>query len=115
MIAIQVSRILGGVANKKLGTTVVTSCMCHRQHATVVILIFPGQFTINLITGAAITNPVRAATLNHKVGDNAVKDKSIIKSLLGKSYKVLNCVRSIFFKEFDFHHSLFGMDFCSGH
>src|SRR5260221_9596634 len=85
--------------------------MCHGKNTTIVVLIFDGKFKFNFITRSTIANAVGATTLDHKVGNDPVKNQSVIKTFFGKSYKIFYGVRGILFKEVDFHHSLFGMDF----
>jgi hypothetical protein len=85
--------------------------MCHRKHALVVDLIRTSELTINLITWSSIPFAIRATALNHEIWNYPVKDQAIVKALIGQICKIFDCFGSVLFKELNFHHSFFCVDF----
>jgi hypothetical protein len=80
-----------------------------------VVLIAAVQLTVDLIARATVANTVRATALDHEIWYDAVENQAVVKIMFGEVGKVLHGLGGIFFKEFDFHDALFGMDFCDFH
>src|SRR5690606_14255152 len=111
VVSIEVFGVLAVMANKELGSSCIAAGMCHRQYATIVILIVACQLAVNGISGATISNSVRATTLNNEVWNYAVESKPVVKSFLRKCYKIFDGVRRIFLKEFNLHYAFFCVNF----
>jgi hypothetical protein len=106
--AIEVLGVHTIVADKELRATSVRTTVCHRQHATVVVL--------TLGTGLAGDSPARTAcaitlgatSLNNEIGDYSVEAKSIVEVALGELNKVSNGDRCLFLVELNLHITLLG-------
>src|ERR1041385_2338324 len=83
--------------------------MCHRQHTAIVILVVAGELAFDLVAWSAVAASVRTTALDHEVRDHAMKGKSIVKVMFSEVDKVLHSIRCVFLKEFDLHHTFFGM------
>ena len=55
-----------------------------------------GEFTLNAVAWTAHTCTLRITALNHKTGNNSVKNQAIIKAFLNEGNKVIHCIRSNF-------------------
>jgi hypothetical protein len=115
VVAVEVFGVVAAMADEELGTSGVSAGVGHGKNATVVVLIAAVQLTLDLIARTSVANTVRAAALDHEIGYDAVENEAVVKIMLGEVGKVLNGLGGIFFKEFDFHDALFGMDFCDLH
>lgn len=73
------------------------------------------DFTLNLVARATRSSTVGAATLDHKVGNDAVEIESIVEAVFGKFDKVGNRIRSIIVKKIDIDGPLFGFHNCFSH
>ena len=115
VVAVQVTGRTAAVAYKELGPSRIPTCVGHGKNATVVILVFSLKLAVNGIAGATVTNAVGAATLNDKVGNDAVKGQTVVESLFCKSNEVVYRVGGVFLKKLNFHDALFGVNFCRFH
>ena len=115
MVTVQVFGGLAGVADEELGTTRVAACMGHGENTAVVVLVIASEFTINLIARTAVANAVGAAALDHKIGDDTVKNEAVIKAFFSKADEVLDGFWGVFFEEFDLQDTFVCMDFCDFH
>jgi hypothetical protein len=115
MVAVEVFGVFAAVADEELGASGVSAGVGHGENATVVVLITAVQLALDLVARTSVTNTVRTAALDHKIRYDAVENKAVVKIMLGEVGKVLHGLGGIFFKEFDFHDALFGMDFCDLH
>jgi hypothetical protein len=73
------------------------------------------DFAFDFVAWAAPSVPIRASALNHKVWDNAVEDKAVIKPLLGEVYKIFDRVWSVGIKKLNVHRALVGFNNCASH
>ena len=77
MYAVEVLGIATVVADKELRATSVLASVCHREHATVVILTLCICLALDCPTWTTCAIANRATTLNDKVRDYAVKGKAV--------------------------------------
>lgn len=80
MVTVKVGGIATAVADKKLRPARIATSVRHGQYATVVVLIAAGEFARNFVTRAAPSGTLGATTLNHKVRNDSVKSKAIVKA-----------------------------------
>jgi hypothetical protein len=103
------------MTNKKLRSTRISSRVGHGDYPAIMVLIFTRKLTFDFVTWAAVSDPVGTATLNHKVWNNPMENKSVVEIMFREVDKVLYGIWSVFFKELDFHDAFFCMDFCNFH
>lgn len=115
VLAVEVFGVFPVVANKELGSARISPSVRHREHSAVVVLMVTVQFTINFVTGTAVADTVRAAALDHEIGDHPVKNKSVVKMMLCEVNKIFHGVGRILVKEFDFHDTLLRVNFSDFH
>ena len=111
VVAVEVLGVLPVVADKKLRSAGIPAGMRHGKHASIVHLVVTSQFTIDIITRAAIANAIGTSALNHEVWNDPMKNQSVIEPFFGQVCKILNCFGSILLEKLNFHHSLFCVDF----
>src|SRR5690606_29788359 len=80
MIAVKMSGVITAMTDEKLRTTGITSCVSHRKHSTVMILIITFQFTIYFISWTTCSWHTRRAltcigttSLNYKIRKYSVE------------------------------------------
>jgi len=81
------------MSNKELAPTSVFSSMRHGQRSRSMFLIV--NLTVDLVTGSTGSCSGRAPALNHKTGDNPVKDQAVIIALLNQICEILHRARCI--------------------
>src|SRR3954452_23389010 len=64
----------GGYRDEELAAVGVWSGVCHREQARFGMFQRGVEFVPELVTGAAAAGALRASTLNHEVGNHAMKD-----------------------------------------
>ena len=79
MVSVEVLGVGSAVADKKLGTSRISSSMRHRKHSSVMILQFSGKFAVNGIAWSTGAISFGTASLDHEIGNYTVEGKSIIK------------------------------------
>lgn len=81
------------VSNKKLRTIGIRTRVRHRKNTGTVMFQGRMEFVFKLIAGTTGSVADRTAPLNHKVGDDTVERKPIVKALLGKFLEVSTGLR----------------------
>src|SRR5688572_1606959 len=88
MLAIQ--PVSNHVRDEKLTTVRIGTCICHRQGSDAVfpwiIFYLVGKF----IPGAATAGACRISALNHEPIDDAVKNRTVVESVLRENYEVVH-------------------------
>jgi hypothetical protein len=109
------------VADEELAAASVFACMCHGEHASVVILL--GGFSLTFDMPAGTTRPhagvtwvaaIGTAALYDKSRNYSVESKSIIKTVISQFYKICHRTRNFFVIEFR-RHGAFGCFYYSSH
>ncbi len=108
--AVEVLRVATIVADKELRATRILATMRHREDASVVILALGIGLARNCPARTTCAIADRAAALNDKFGNYAVKCQAVVEARLGKFDEVSDCDRGLFLVEFDLHIALFGRD-----
>ncbi len=78
-------------------------------------LISSGKLAIDFIAWSTSAGSGWISPLDHKIGDYAMEDQSIVIALFGKGHEIFNSVGGIVVVELDFHHPFFGVDFSRSH
>jgi hypothetical protein len=79
------------------------------------VLVAAVEFARNLVTGTAGADAIRAAALNNKVRNNAVKRESVVKAALSKLDEIVNGARRVCMIELYVHVAFIGVDDCFFH
>ena len=98
------------VRDEELRAVRVRAGVRHREDARAVVSEVGMEFVVELITGAAATGAGRVAALNHKVGDDAVEDQAVVKTVVRQIFKVGDGARGFVGEKFDFDRSAFRFD-----
>ena len=115
MVAVEVSGIGPGVADKELGTTGIAACMCHGKHTAVVVLVATGKLTIDFVARSPGSGSGRVAALDYEIGNYPVENKAVVVAFFRQGHEIFYSVRGIVVVELDFHHPFFGVDFSGSH
>ena len=115
MVPVEVLGIFPVVTDKELGSSRISASVRHRQYTFVMVLVVSSKFTINFVSWTTCSVPLRAATLNDEIRNDAMKSKSIVKAFLGKLNKVVHGVGGVLFIKFHFHDAFRCMYFCCFH
>jgi len=99
MFVIQVRR--GNVGNEELRAVRAGSRVCHREYARLVVPQGRMEFVPEFVAGAAGASAGRVAALCHEIGDDAVKDNAILKSLASQENEVVDGLGGFIGKQFD--------------
>ena len=77
----------GAVGDEELRTVRVRACICHGEDAGLVVATVGLALTLELVAWATRSSAVRAAALDHEVGDHAVKGQAVVKPAGGEVKK----------------------------
>ncbi len=76
------------MGNEKLASIGVRSRVSHREDAGTVVPEGFVKLVLKLVSGIAGTGSLRAAGLNHEVGDDTVEGQLIVKTLVDELFKI---------------------------
>ena len=108
--AVEVLGVLAVVTDEELRAAGVLAAVGHRHYAAVVVLAWGRGLALDSPARATGTIAQRAAALNNKVGNNAVKCESIVEAALGQLNEIFNGDRCLLLVELGLHIALFGRD-----
>lgn len=109
VVTVQVGGVVAAVADEKLGASCVAAGMCHRQYASIVVLVVAIQLTLDGVTRPPGTCAVGASALDHKVRDHAMECQSVVKPTLGQFHEIGHRLGGILLVKLHFHHSFSGV------
>ena len=87
------------MCDEELGTVRIRTGICHGKDSRFIMLQFGNEFILELISRTAHTGTGRITALGHEIFDNTMKDRIIIKTVLGKKNKIVNGNRCFIGKE----------------
>ena len=73
----------------------------HRQHAGFVVTRFSAAFVLEAVAWAAIADAVRAAALDHEIGDDAVEFQAVVEAALDQVDEIGDGHRRLVGEQFD--------------
>ncbi len=85
----------------------------HRERALDDLVVV--ELVLELVAGAAGADALRAAALDHEVGDHAVEDEPVVEALAGELREVRDRLRGILGEELDLDRALAGVKRCLCH
>src|SRR5579884_4477793 len=100
MLAVQPLR--HHMRNKKLAAVRVRTGIGHRQRTHAVLVRIAFNFVFKPVTGAPASRSRWIAALNHKIRDDAMKNRAIIKPIPREKYKIVDRFWRFLWKKF--HH-----------
>src|SRR5690554_923755 len=83
--------------------------MCHRQYASIVVLVVAIQLALDGVTRSPGTCPVGASALDHKVRNHAMECQSVVKPTLGQLHEIGHRLGGILLIKLDLHHPFIGV------
>ena len=104
------------VGDKELAAVGVGPGVGHGQHARLVVLLGQGAgFIVKFVARVARARALRAAGLNHEVGDHAVKGQAIVEAVLGELDEVARGLGAVLGEQFNLDVTFVGLDRCGSH
>jgi hypothetical protein len=111
---------LGRVGDEELTSASVLAGMSHGQGASSVLVGIQVSLTLDLVTGAASTDPrivgllrKRIAALDHEIGDYPVESGSVVELAVGQLLEVADGARHLGVEQLGLYGSLAGFDSCA--